>query len=385
MIDLIKFEIYKLFSRKIVLVLMLICIIIALLPTIDEYTDLKKDGLVSYDNIKKVGKEYEGENITKKSIHEFDKKASDIRTRYHNGEHTTEKERVRGFGMVDYMLNLNPDYTINGKKYRYKDIEKEIDRMEKDGETNTYEYKNIKYVKDLIDKRESPKYYFKFGWEQATEFITKPLLISILIIVSVSTIFSNDYQSNTIPIVLSSKNGKRKLTWAKVIAGLAFSTTVFLIINGIQVLILALHKFDGWDVPLNFFYMYVRTPYNINISTFYILGLLVSFIGVILFTLIVMLISLISKNNLTAFAISIAALLGPEFISKVMPTYTSSRIFREMNIYNLMRPIATFGDISTYNIFSNPTLYLNILFTIGVISIPIVLYLINRIGKKQVI
>ncbi|WP_373600312.1 ABC transporter permease [Paraclostridium bifermentans] len=384
MIDLIKFEIYKIFSRKIVLVLILASVIISIMPTINEYTEVKEKDL-SYSRIKEIGKDYEGQVITRKQMDEFEKNGRDIRTRYNKGEKISDAEKIPTFFMIDYHINLNPDYVINGSKYKYKGIEKEIDRMEKDGETNTYEYKNIKYVKDLIDKREAPKYYFKFGWEQATEFVKTPIFIAILIIVSVSTIFSNDYQSNTIPIVLSSKNGKKKLTWAKVIAGLTFSTTTFLIINGIQVLILALHKFDGWDVPLNFFFMYERTPYNINISTFYILGLLVSFIGVILFTLIVMLISLISKNNLTAFAISIAALLGPEFISKVMPTYTSSRIFREMNIYNLMRPIATFGDISTYNIFSNPTLYLNILLTIGVISIPIVLYLINRIGKKQVI
>ncbi|WP_438619153.1 hypothetical protein [Paraclostridium sp.] len=146
---------------------------------------------------------------------------------YDEGEYVTNIEKTTTFFMYDYWINLNPEYIINGKHYKVKDIKKEIARMEKEGEINTYEYKNIKYIQSLIDKKETPKYYFKFGWEQATEFFVKLILIAVLIIVSISTIFSNDYQSNTITIVFSSKNGKRKLIWSKVIAGLLFSTTIF--------------------------------------------------------------------------------------------------------------------------------------------------------------
>ena len=212
-----------------------------------------------------------------------------------------------------------------------------------------------------------------------------PVCIAILIIVSICTIFSNEYQSNTASIIFSSKNGQGRLTLAKVISGLLFSTLIFVIINGIQVLIMAMHGFDGWDVPMSFLFGYGRTPYTINIGTFYIVGLIVSFIGVILFTLIVMLVSLASKNNMISFGIDIAILLGPNFLAKVMPTYTLTRIFMELNIANLMGPIRMFGNISTYNIFGNPTLHLNVLVTIGIISIPIVLYLINKLGKRQVV
>ena len=58
---------------------------------------------------------------------------------------------------------------------------------------------------------------------------------------------------------------------------------------------MAMHGFDGWDVPMSFLSSCVRTPYTMNIGTFYIMGLIVSYIGVVLFTLLVMLVSLISK------------------------------------------------------------------------------------------
>ncbi|CEQ20759.1 putative lipoprotein [[Clostridium] sordellii] len=297
----------------------------------------------------------------------------------------SEKEKVRTFGMMDYMLGANPQYMINGRFYTFNDMKKELKRLEKEGDINNYEYKELKYIHDLVDKKENPKYYFKFGWREATDFNMNCMWMSILILVSICTIFSNEYQSNTASIVFSSKNGQKKLTTAKVITGLIFSTFVFLIMNGIQVIILAMHGFKGWDVPMSFLPSCVRTPYTINIGTFYIYGLIVSFIGVLLFTLVIILASLISKSNLVSLASGVAILLGPEFIGRFMPTYNLTKVFAELNIESLIGPKSIFGNISTYNIFGKPVLYLNVIVTIGIISIPIVLYFINKLGKKQVV
>lgn len=86
-----------------------------------------------------------------------------------------------------------------------------------------------------------------------------------------------------------------------------------------------------------------------------------------------------------SFVINIVILLGSSFLAKIMPTYMLAKIFMELNIENLIGSIMMFGNISTYNIFGNPTLYLDILVKMGVISIPIVSYLINKLGKKQVV
>ncbi|MCU9811772.1 hypothetical protein [Paraclostridium sp. AKS81] len=62
--ELIKFELYKIFSKKSVLALIVICIISSVLPSITDYLDIKGKGLKSYENIKKLGQEYEGQVIT---------------------------------------------------------------------------------------------------------------------------------------------------------------------------------------------------------------------------------------------------------------------------------------------------------------------------------
>ncbi len=382
---LIKFELYKIFSKKSVLALIVICIISSVLPSITDYLDIKEKGLKSYENIKKLGQEYEGQVITEEKQDNLESMGNQARERYNNGEKINDKDKVITYGMYDYWLPLNSEYMVGGRFYKFDDIKEKINRLEKEGNKDTYEYKEFKYIHDLIEKKPIPKFYFKFGWRNATEFNMNPLWIAILIIVSMCTIFSNEYQSNTSSIIFSSKNGQGRLTLAKVISGLLFSTIIFLVINGIQVAIMAMHGFDGWNLPLGFLPSYARTPYIMNIGTFYMMGLLVSYIGIVLFTLLVMLVSLISKNDMISFAINVVILLGPGFLAKIMPTYMLTKIFMELNIENLIGPISMFGNISTYNILGNPTLYLNVIVSIAVVSIPIVLYLIYKLGKRQVV
>lgn len=383
--ELIKFELYKIFSKKSVLALIVICIISSVLPSITDYLDIKGKGLKSYENIKKLGQEYEGQVITEEKQDNLESMGNQARERYNNGEKINDKDKVITYGMYDYWLPLNSEYMVGGRFYKFDDIKEKINRLEKEGSKDTYEYKEFKYIHDLIEKKPIPKFYFKFGWRNATEFNMNPLWMAILIIVSICTIFSNEYQSNTASIIFSSKNGQGRLTLAKVISGLLFSTIIFLVINGIQVAILAMHGFDGWNLPLGFLPSYARTPYIMNIGTFYMMGLLVSYIGIVLFTLLVMLVSLISKNDMISFAINVVILLGPGFLAKIMPTYMLTKIFMELNIENLIGPISMFGNISTYNILGNPTLYLNVIVSIAVVSIPIVLYLIYKLGKRQVV
>ena len=383
--ELVKFELYKIFSKKVVWILLIGCIIASLSDTVTSYLDIKSKGL-TYSSIQQIGKEYEGQVITQKKQDIFEEKCSNLLRKYYKDKTSlNDQEKVQAFGMMDYMFWINPQYMVNGRMYKLDDMKKEIKRLEKEGATDTYEYKELKYIHDLIAKKPTPKYYFKFGWREATDFNMNCMWMSILILISICTIFSNEYQSNTASIVLSSKNGQKNLIKAKVIAGLIFSTFVFLVMNGIQIIILAMHGFKGWNLPMSFLSSYVRTPYDTNIGTLYIWGLIVSFIGILLFTLLIMLASLISKNNLVSLAIGVVILQGPEFIGRFMPTYNLTKNFTELNVENLIGPISMFGSISTYNILGKPVLYLNVIVTLAIVSIPIVLYFINRLGKKQVV
>ncbi|MBS6023348.1 MAG: hypothetical protein KIB00_04635 [Paeniclostridium sordellii] len=83
--DLIKFELYKIFSKKIVLILLVICIIASLSETVTSYLDIRSKGL-SYSSIQKIGKEYEGESITEKKRDIFEKQGTALLRKYNNGK-----------------------------------------------------------------------------------------------------------------------------------------------------------------------------------------------------------------------------------------------------------------------------------------------------------
>ncbi|WP_373600313.1 ABC transporter permease subunit [Paraclostridium bifermentans] len=383
--ELVKFELYKIFSKKIVMALIIIGLLVPLISTAVFYIDINKKGFSGYDDIKRLCKNYENQVITPKESEKLENNYQTVMRKYNKGEVVSDYNKACTFIRNDYFTPAT-FYILNNKMYDLKSMESSLDKLEKDKSTNSYEYKELKYAYDLVSKQKTPRYEFKFWWAMAVDFYIIQMCMAIMIIVGICTIFSNEYQSNTAAIVLSTKYGQKKLTISKIIAGLTFSITIFLIMTALQTLLPAMNGFENWDVTINLMAFYRLTPYvTMNIGTLYISGIVINFIGVILFTLLVMLVSLISKNNMLSFAISVALLLGPKFIGGVMPIEILQKVFTELNIQNLIAPTNLFSKISIYNIFGNPVLYLNVLVTIGIVSIPTVLYFINKLGKKQVL
>lgn len=383
--ELVKFELYKIFSKKIVMALIIIGLLVPLIGTAAAYIDINLKGFSSYDDIKKLCKNYENQVITNEEGIKIENDYQTVMRKYNKGEDVTDYNKALTYIRNDYSWPTHFK-RINNKIYDLGTMEKELDKFKKEKLTNSYEYKELKYGYDLVSKQKTPIYEFKFWWQIATDFYVVQMCMAIMIIVGICTIFSNEYQSNTAAIVLSAKNGQRKLTTAKIIAGLTFSITIFLIITILQTVFPAMNGFENFEVPMNLLVRYSNTPYaTMSIGTLYINGIAINFIGVILFTLLVMLVSLISKNNMLSFAISVALLLGPKFIGGIMPIEILQKVFTELNVQNLIAPTNLFSKISIYNIFENPVLYLNVIVTIGIVSIPIVLYFINKLGKKQVL
>jgi hypothetical protein len=144
-------------------------------------------------------------------------------------------------------------------------------------------------------------------------------------------------------------------------------------------------SFKGWNLPLNFLANYENTPLNVSLTEFYIIGFVIGIIGIILFTLLTILISLFVKNNMMATLITLGIYYVPNFIADFMPTKMLYKIFKELNISKLMEVEFMFKHTNTYNIFGNPVLYSNLLITMALISIPIVLYMAVHFGKRQTI
>lgn len=384
MIDLIKFELYKIFSKKSVCIVLLLTMLFSIFNAFGESINLKLKGLDSIDDVYSVMKEYEGKAITPEDIAKAEETMSNLAKKEQNGEKLTKEEIVYRYYLYEVMV-VDPIYIVNNQYYTIEEIKNEISKLEKEDKIDTYEYKNIKFVYDKIKNVEEAKYYFKSGWLSTTDFNVIATLITTLIAVGLATIFSDEYQSNSAQIVLSCKLGKNKLVLSKIMTGLIYTVIVFAIVNFVYMLGVLKFDFIGWDKPLELFKYYRTTPFDIRVIDYYIVGIATSFIGAILFSLVTMLMSLIVKNNMISLLLSLGMYYAPAFIGSFIPIDSIGRIFREINLAEAVRIVGMFREPSTYNVFGIPVLYSTVLISLVVVFIPVVIYLINYFGKKQAI
>ena len=384
MINLINFELYKIFSKKSVRIVLLLTVLFSAFNAFGESINMKSKGLNSMNDVYSVMKEHEGKVITQEGILKAENTIEKLKEKEKRGEKLTKEEIVYRYYLYEVMIT-DPVYMVNNEYYTIDEIKDEISTLENNNKTDTYEYKNLNFVYEKVKNIEESKYYFKSGWISTTDFNVIATLITTLIVVGLATIFSDEYQNNSAQIMLSCKRGKNKLVLSKILTGLIYTVIMFTIVNGTYMLGALKFDFIGWNKPLELFKYYRNTPFDIRVIDFYITGLGVSFIGAMLFSLVTMLVSLLVRNNMISLLLSLGMYYVPTFVSGFIPIDSMARVLREINLVEAVRIEGMFINPSTYNILGNPTLYSTVLISLVVISIPVVIYLIRYFGKRQAI
>lgn len=385
MLDLIKFELYKIFSKKSVRIILLLTILFGIFNVVAESVYVKYQGVDHIDDVYSVMKEYEGKTITEESGIKAENTINNLKEKKSRGEKLTKKEIVYMNYLYDIMRPPYPAYIINNKLYTVDEMKDEMNKLKNENKTGTYEYKNLNFIYEKVKNVEESKFYFSHGWLTTADFKAIATLITTLIAVGLAAIFSDEYQSNSAQIMLSCKYGKNKMVLSKMITGLIFTATIFMIINVVYMMGALLYDFRGWDAPLELFKYYTNTPFDMRVIDFYITGLGISFIGAILYSLVTMLMSLLVKNNMISLLLSLGLYYIPAFFGNFIPMDSVGRVFREMNLAEAIKVEGMFVNSSTYNILGTPVMYSTLLISLVVVFIPIVIYLIKYFGKKQTV
>ncbi|MCC3870107.1 ABC transporter permease subunit [Terrisporobacter mayombei] len=385
MLDLIKFELYKIFSKKSVRIVLLLTILFGIFNVVAESVYVKYQGVDHIDDVYSIMKEYDGKAITEESAIKAENTINDLKEKKSRGEKLTKKEIIYMNYLYDTMRSPYPTYIINNKYYTIDEMKDEINKLKNENKTDTYEYKNLNFIYEKVKNVQESKFYFSHGWLSTVDFKAIATLITTLIAVGLAAIFSDEYQSNSAQIMLSCKYGKNKIVLSKMITGLIFTATIFIIINVVYMIGALLYDFRGWSTPLELFKYYGNTPFDMRVIDFYITGLGISFIGAILYSLVTMLMSLLVKNNMIALLLSLGLYYIPAFFGNFIPMDSVGRVFREINLAEAIKIEGMFVNPSTYNILGTPVLYSTLLISLVVVFIPIVIYLIRYFGKKQTI
>jgi len=190
MIDLVKLELYKIFSKKSVIIVLILTVLFSIFNAVGESVYLKYKGLDSIDDAYSVMKKYEGRVITQEDISNIYRTVENLTKKEKSGKKLTKEEIVYMNFLYDAIVNLDPTYIVNNQYYTLNEIKDEISNLKKEGKTDTYEYKNIKYIYSKVKNIEEPKYYFKTGWYRTTDFKVIATLITTLLVEGLATIFS---------------------------------------------------------------------------------------------------------------------------------------------------------------------------------------------------
>lgn len=231
--------------------------------------------------------------------------------------------------------------------------------------------KEKEYLISMNDKVDTP---FQYAWTEGWMFLLQNqqyygIMFAIVLVISLSPLFSGEWHGRTGAMILSMKNGWKEDAIAKEMVGFAFTLELFLIISIPSVIVqLILFGTSGWNMPIQNISMAAIAPMNMLQAEIY--EYFHALLGIIGFAGVIMLISSILKNEMGSLLVGFAILFVPIVISKYLPY--EIRLFSEL--FPLVDDFSVIFRTDCLNIFGKiiwmPYLQLLIPPLFGIVCIP---------------
>lgn len=376
MIELIKFELKKIFSNKLIFIVMALFAALMLYYVYDDYHDIK-ESFGSKQELISIAEKYKNSSYSPK---ELSKMRTAIEAKYIKNEQLSKDEQflLKYYGLINITDGIKKT-EIDRNIYTYDEIQKHIDELKGSGKENTYQYKNFLKAHDMLSKLDNPHNVYKGNWDKLFDGVTGTIKI-VLLVLGVASIYSKEYKTRVSYLNLSTKKGRSTLNTAKVIASLIYTVIVFTFVTimyriralapGLANGSTAMNSFSGESI------------FNISINQYYVLSLCMSLLGMICFTLLIILLSLVSKNILISFGLPLGLYILPEALN--LPKYIVNYTLN-INFTQLLKGAKVFRGYLSFNIFGNAVIYPYVIITFAVVSIVIMTVLCHIFNKRQVI
>lgn len=297
MLQLMWIELRKMFEKKVVLVGLLLCVIVNF---------MMYDGWLGSQNVMREDGSYAtgGEAILldQEIARQYQGPMTDELVQRIIKEQELPEDFVDEYGMPGYVMRNNlyasiwpfydGDGTYNGEK-----------------------------VADIYgDSLSSIQVGYNASWTSLLVYLSYLMMFCMgyLIIVAVAPVFSEEYGRGMDALILTSRHGKTKCAWAKVLAAFIFT----LLLTGISLaanvgVMLAQFGTVGWDTSLQFNYMgmYLNVPYAINFGQAFGYAVLLWLAGTLFLTGMSLFVSAFSKSNFVALALTALLYTAPMFLN----------------------------------------------------------------------
>ena len=177
------------------------------------------------------------------------------------------------------------------------------------------------YLLQINAKVKEPfRYEWTEGWSNLLGSIVPDMgvVMALFLAIVLSSLFAGEWYNNTSSLLLTTKNGWKKIAFAKIGVGLSFTAEFFAILTaGNLVSQIFFLGTAGWDMPIQTIKLIAIAPMNMLQAEIYEYAFV--FLGVIGFAGVVMLISAKTRSNVLALLFSLAVLYGPMMIAEYLP------------------------------------------------------------------
>ncbi len=166
------------------------------------------------------------------------------------------------------------------------------------------------YWREKSAEVETPfTYNYTYGSNKLmVEFYTCSVLMLLMVAVSLAAVFSDEYSKGMDKLIMSTRKGKGKTYFAKIVSGAIFAFTgAFLLILSGAIPTLVFYGPDGMDAVVQ---LYMETsPFPMTIREVILAFLLTYLIASVLFAVLTMVFSQVFKNSIASMGIMIGFLL----------------------------------------------------------------------------
>ena len=326
---LIRFELRKIFSRRLTQIALILLLLLSALLGFSDYQNKYAFDGTSHEGTGKVAVEIDKEIAEKYEGILTDEKVQQMMSEF------TPKSDLHGMNAIYLYQNAMQSAAFA----RFSDMS---------GNWNGLS------VSDVFGNEEINIGYVD-GWLSTSQNMVKIFLVlSCVIVIMIAPVFCGEY-SGVDNIILTSKYGRTKCGEAKICASMIATFIVTFLVVILNFLIaLVLYGSNGLDcsilfAPLSYIEGYI--PFNLTCGMLLKYQFLLAFTGAMSVTGITLLISAISRNQMVAVVISAAMYFFPA----ILPVSETSPLFRLIGLLPLYH--AQFISLMSVEQMSNGLLY----------------------------
>lgn len=354
MFTLIKFELKKILDKKIVLFGIIAVLFLTIQCSVSASYNITSSQYTEDGNNYLYGSEAIAKN--QEVIKKYSGKFTD----------ETVKQIINDYGLQknidERKSGDNNSYEIfNRPSYIYNSATSLVMNKFVDGNGN------IASVNDITSRPE--KLYLEYSdsyLEFMMDFSTMCVIFAFFTIICIAPVFNQEYSTHSDSIILSSRYGKNKAVYAKVIAAIVFVTISFAVmvslIFGLEVLSYGL---SGANASSDLVGLATKGALTIKDTT--ILTISFGFVGVLLVTMITLVLSSIT-NSFTTLIISALIYIIPVILASQADLSLQKVLTFFPGVFIGKGTLLGLQNITSYNLFNLQIDVVNMVMTVAMIS-----------------